>query len=122
MDRPFRLIIAGGRDFNNYGRLVQVMEQSSTEPIHAGNLIIVSGLAKGADLLGYQYAIAKGLDVCGFAANWNAHGKAAGFIRNKEMGNFADGLYAFWDSQSRGTKHMIDYMNSLGKPVRIINY
>ena len=34
----------------------------------------------------------------------------------------ADGLLAFWDGQSRGTKQMIEYMRSLNKPVHIIHY
>ena len=36
------------------------------------------------------------------------------------MGDFADILLAIWDGKSRGTKQMIDYMKSLGKPVHVV--
>lgn len=41
-------------------------------------------------------------------ANWEKHGKSAGYKRNQEMANVSTHLIAFWDGKSRGTKHMID--------------
>jgi len=38
------------------------------------------------------------------------------------MGQFADGVLAFWDGQSKGTKNMIDYMTNLKKLVMVVNY
>ena len=57
-----------------------------------------------------------------FEADWGTHGKKAGILRNIEMGDYADALIAFHDSESKGTKHMIEYMKSLGKPVRVVRY
>ena len=41
-------------------------------------------------------------------ADWEKHGKSAGYKRNQEMANVSTHLIAFWDGKSRGTKHMID--------------
>ncbi len=55
-----------------------------------------------------------------FKADWDAHGKAAGPIRNKTMIDKADGLIAFWDGKSRGTKNCIECATDKGIPVLII--
>jgi hypothetical protein len=38
------------------------------------------------------------------------------------MAEYADGLIAFWDGKSKGTKHMIDIANKMGLKVRVIRY
>jgi hypothetical protein len=43
-------------------------------------------------------------------------------MRNAEMAQFADGLLAFWDGESRGTDNMIQQMKRLGKPVKVVRY
>lgn len=57
-----------------------------------------------------------------FKADWDKHGKAAGFKRNTEMAKYADALIAFWDGKSKGTKHMIDTAKSHNLKVRVIAY
>jgi hypothetical protein len=64
-------------------------------------------MAKGADALGEQWAIANWCPIKEFPADWDAHGKAAGYIRNEAMAKVADVLVAFWDGKSRGTTSMI---------------
>lgn len=120
--KEFKLIVAGGRDFNDYALLHKELE----ELIMEGDLknlavSIVSGMARGADALGARYARAEGIKLYEAPADWNKHGKSAGFKRNAEMGEMADGLLAFWNG-SAGTKHMIDFMEKLGKPVAIVRY
>lgn len=56
----------------------------------------------------YIYCLMSANDPKVFEADWNKHGKAAGPIRNKEMVSESDGLIAFWDGKSRGTKNAID--------------
>jgi len=43
---------------------------------------LVSGGAKGADTLAERFAKELGIDCEVFLADWNKHGKAAGFIHN----------------------------------------
>lgn len=112
------IIIAGGRDFNDYKLLCEKLDFlfQNIKPV------IVCGEAKGADSLGRRYAKEHGLEILSFPAEWNKYGKSAGYRRNEEMGKAADGLVAFWDGKSKGTKHMIDYMHKLGKKVKIVTY
>lgn len=80
---------------------------------------IVSGGASGADSCGERWASVHELPVKTFLPDWNQHGKSAGIVRNVEMALYADALVAFWDGQSRGTKHMIDYANKQGLKVKV---
>lgn len=114
-----KVIIAGGRDFKDYNRLKEVCDKILS---NQNDIEIVSGTAGGADTLGERYAQEKGYEVKKFPAKWNEYGKKAGYLRNQEMGDYADGLIAFWDGQSKGTKHMIDIANKNGLKVRVISY
>ena len=114
-----KIIIAGGRDFNDYDTL-----QSYCDSMLANQetVEIVSGTAKGADKLGERYAKDRGHKLTLFPADWNNLGKSAGYIRNKQMAEYADALIAFWDKRSKGTKHMIDLATKMGLKIRIVNY
>lgn len=114
-----KIIIAGGRDFNDYKLLSEscdyfLQNQSEIE--------IVSGTANGADKLGEQYGEEKGHQIKKFPANWDKYGKSAGFKRNIEMADYADALIAFWDGKSKGTSHMINEAKNKNLKVRIIKY
>ena len=113
------VIIAGGRDFNDYGLLQEKCDMFLSQQ---RDVTIISGRAKGADKLGERYACKRNLRLRGMPADWETYGKYAGFRRNEEMAKVADALIAFWDGKSKGTKHMIDTMKKLGKPVRIVMY
>ena len=99
------MIIAGGRDFQDYSLLQRSMDVYLSD-VH-DEILIISGRAKGADSLGERYADERGYAVKAYPADWHQYGKAAGFIRNEEMAKNADALIAFWNGQSRGTEHMI---------------
>ena len=116
----FRVIIAGGRDFQDYPLLCQTMDRLLTN-IH-DEIVIVCGKARGADSLGEQYAKDRGYTIHSFPADWKKYGRSAGFVRNKEMVKNADALVAFWDGQSHGTKHMIELAYQQEIKVRIKRY
>ena len=120
--QEFKLIVAGGRDFNDYRLAHQAIMALAENEYKDFGVSIVSGMARGADSLGTRFARMNQVVLHPFPADWNQYGKRAGFIRNKQMGDFADGLLAFWDGESRGTKQMIEYMQSLNKPVHIVRY
>lgn len=109
-----RTIIAGSRTITSYELIPQVA-QYSEYPITE----VVSGGATGVDSLGEKFAKDNGIDLVIFPANWNKYFKRAGYIRNQKMANYAECLIAIWDGSSKGTKHMIDIMEALGKPVYI---
>lgn len=83
---------------------------------------IVSGTCKGGDKFGEWFAEQCSIPVTKFPANWSEYGKRAGYIRNKQMAEYATHLIAIWDGKSKGTKHMIDLANAIGMPVRVIRY
>ena len=118
----YKLIVAGSRGFNDYELLCRVLVAMGDVEFADHNVSIVSGMARGADQLAVRFAVTHDIKLYKFPANWDGLGKRAGFIRNTQMGNFADGLLAFWDGQSNGTKHMVDYMHQLKKPVHLIKY
>ena len=117
-----KLIVAGGRDFVNTQVMITVLmdlvEKDKIDP----NPELVCGMARGADMLAYSLWANHNMKIHTFPADWKTHPRSAGYIRNAEMGNFADVLVAFWDGKSRGTKHMIDIMQRLNKPVYIVRY
>jgi ABC-type enterochelin transport system substrate-binding protein len=114
-----KVIIAGGRNFNDYNKL---RESCDNILVNQKDVEIVSGTAAGADTLGERYAQEKGYEVKKFPAQWDLYGKSAGYKRNQQMAEYADGLIAFWDGKSRGTKHMIDIATNKGLKVRVIRY
>jgi hypothetical protein len=119
----YKLIVAGGRDYYRYDIVSSYLRLiKSSCDIMDRELVIVCGMANGADSLGLRYADNYGLKVLKYPADWNKYGKKAGYIRNKEMGEVADSALVFWDGKSRGSKLMIDIMKNLGKPVIVISY
>jgi hypothetical protein len=111
-----KVIVAGGRDYADFEHVTAVLKS------HSEITEVVSGLARGADMMGWNYAFSNDIPIEEFPADWEHNGKAAGILRNKEMGDYAEALIAFWDGKSKGTKHMIDYMKSLNKPVTVYPY
>lgn len=119
MGSVFRVIIAGGRDFNDYGLLERKMDHLLSKI--SSQIIVICGKARGADTLGEQYAKSRNYQIAYYPADWSM-GKTAGYIRNLEMAENADALVAFWDGKSRGTKHMIDTAHNKNLKVRVIRY
>lgn len=120
MPNEYKLIVAGGRDFDDY----KLLSKSIWSFANATDdeISIISGMAKGADSMAAYWARENNVMLYEYPANWNGLGKKAGFIRNTEMGKAADGALIFWDGKSRGTEHMIKFMEQLKKPVIIVNY
>ena len=98
-----RVIVAGSREIRDID-LVFFAMASSKFPIRT----VISGGARGVDTLGEQIAKKYNINLEIYPADWNTHGKSAGYKRNELMASKAEGLVAIWDGQSRGTKHMID--------------
>ena len=92
-----------------------------------GSIKIISGTCRGADQLGEKFALDNRIELERFPADWGKFGRRAGYIRNVEMAKYASGfsngiLIAFWDGNSKGTKHMIDIAKKHGLAVHVINY
>ena len=118
----FRVIIAGGRDFTDYNLLRSTMDALLRNKLRKEKIVVICGMAKGADMLGARYAKERGYHVRYFPAEWDKLGKCAGIIRNEEMAQNADALVAFWDGSSHGTKNMIETAERYNLAVRIKRY
>ena len=120
--QTFKVIVAGGREFNDYGLLCQICDRMLSQKHQTHDIVIISGTARGADTLGERYAQERGYAVEQYPADWQREGKAAGFIRNAQMASVADALIAFWDGQSRGTAHMIELARKHKLQVRVVPF
>jgi hypothetical protein len=115
------VIIAGTRGFKDMDVLSAALVESGWR---IGVTEIVSGgEPTGVDRLGELIAPSIGARVTRFPADWAAHGRAAGPIRNEAMGRYAaekgGRLLALWDGQSKGTASMLSVAKRLKIPTFI---
>ncbi|MFW5847609.1 MAG: DUF2493 domain-containing protein [bacterium] len=114
MDNDFiKIAVVGSRTFNNYNFLCEILNKYKENIF-----LIVSGGAKGADSLGEKWANENNIKTLIIRPDWEKHGRAAGFIRNKDIVDESDIVIAFWNQTSKGTKNTIDYaikQNKLGE-------
>lgn len=118
----YRIIVAGGREFNKYRLLEKTLNKLLKEKSKTHNIIIVSGTAKGADTLGETYATRKKYQIEQFRANWNKYGNFAGILRNEDIAKVANACVCFWDGKSTGTKSMIELAKKYKLQVRVVIY
>lgn len=98
-----KVIIAGSREIQNYGFVLEAIEEAGF-PLTE----VVSGTANGIDRLGERYANENHIPIAYYPADWDKYGKSAGYRRNIEMANYAEGLIAVWNRKSKGTASMIE--------------
>lgn len=102
-----KVIIAGSRNCNSYLIVCKAIIASNYD-VNYGITEIVSGMARGVDLLGKEYGDRFDIPVIPFHADWDGpYKKLAGFVRNEEMAKYATHLIAIWDGVSSGTADMI---------------
>lgn len=122
----YNIIIAGSRDFSDYAIVKKSLKKFLISKQTTDKPTIICGMARGADMLGYRLAKEFKLPLKEFPADWDRFGKRAGYIRNDQMAKYAQEhgngvLFAFWDGQSRGTKHMIDLAKKYKLEIHIFN-
>ena len=132
-----KLIIAGGRDFNDLKFMFDELEKL---PWIAEVTLVAYGEAPGADTLGKEWADLNGIPTKAFPALWDdltvphcvvrtradgtKYNLLAGFNRNQAMADYIGpegSLAAFWDMKSTGTKDMIARANKQNSQVVVIN-
>jgi len=108
--------IVGSRDFPDAEAKVTAYVQHLPD-----GTTVVSGGASGPDTYAERAARARGLQVMIFAAQWDKHGRSAGYIRNKLIVGAADRVVAFYNGTSKGTALTIDLARKARKPVEVIS-
>lgn len=128
-----RVIVTGSRDWTDryavYRALAGVCDEFGLwlPPCNYGNrlpsrrLVVVHGACPtGADAHADDWCLSEWLPAERHPADWEKHGKAAGFLRNKEMVALgADVVLAFQRKASRGTQHTINLARKAGIEVRV---
>lgn len=97
-----RLIVCGGRGYSDEATVFAALDH-----VHAKRRIslVIQGGAPGADALAKRWAAERGVECIEVRADWTAHGRTAGPIRNgKMLGMRPDGVVAF--PGGRGTEDM----------------
>jgi YspA, cpYpsA-related SLOG family len=117
-----RILVCGSRTWSDIEAIRTVLD---TRP--DTGVVLIHGGARGADRLAGQYAAERGWPVESYPADWNRHGKAAGFIRNQRMideGRSTE-VVAFTDKplhESRGTADMVRRSRRSGIPVFVAEW
>ncbi|MCI9235526.1 hypothetical protein [Anaerotruncus sp. 1XD42-93] len=109
-----RIAIVGSRDVKGFTleRMLPHIPPEATE--------LVSGGAYGIDQMAEQAAQILGLPIRIFRPDYKTNGRLAPLVRNRQIVEYADQIYAFWDNQSRGTAYTLKLCIEQDKPFRII--
>jgi hypothetical protein len=122
-----KVIIAGSRRFPSldineykdwgihYNKVYPILETLILES-KLEITAVVSGKCWGMDELGELWAKNNNISVLSYPADWKKYSRAAGPIRNAQMGEVGDALICICTFGSRGSNNMIDIMKKLGKP------
>lgn len=110
-----RIIVCGGRDYNNKERLYEVLNEFL--PIK-DEITILQGEADGADKLAKLWAEENGVACIPFAADWDKYHRPgrknpAGPIRNRQMFDSGCDLVIAFPGKT-GTPDMCAYAASKG--------
>lgn len=121
-----RYIFCGSRSLVRHDRAMWYLLTGLRVDLNVSpsNITIVHGDAPGADKQAARMAADLHFRVEAYHADWDAYGKAAGPLRNKEMLDAgADAVFAFVDKplvESRGTANMVKIAREAGIPVVVI--
>jgi hypothetical protein len=103
-----KVIICGDRHWDKYDSILDVVKRLKAK---YDEVTVIQGECEGADLLAKKAAIACGIPVKGYPAEWKKYGKAAGPLRNQQMidSEKPDMIIAFHANieRSKGTRDMV---------------
>lgn len=118
----YKIAIVGSRGYNNKAECFGILNKFLSRFDSDQEISFVSGGADGADSLAKQYADNNNIDIEEITPEWDKYGKAAGYARNKNIWKHADFGIAFWDGESKGTRHSFDISKKLYKILIVYNY
>ena len=99
------------------------MKEFIKEHIDVKNIsCVVSGGAKGADSLGSAFATEHDIEIKVYKPDWARYGRGAGMIRNAQIIEESDVVFACWDGMSKGTKNSINMSIKKGKELHVYRY
>ena len=115
-----KIAIVGGRDFNDYDLLKTEVMNYIVDKAHFETL--VSGGAKGADALAERLAAEFCIPIQLYKPDYKRFGRAATLVRNTEIVEHSDVIFAFWNGSSKGTLDSINKAKKMKKKLFVVNY
>ena len=118
-----RIAVIGTRTFRDWPRFMRELDKKIAEISNArgsGNVVLVSGGAEGPDQMARRYSQQNRLRIVEYTPNFQAHGKGAVIVRNRQIINAAHEVVAFWDGVSRGTSMTLALARQKEMPVHIV--
>lgn len=121
--KEFRVLVCGGRDYDNRERLFRVLDQALQAATLAGkSFTLIHGGCRGADTLAHVWATERQITIQGgdirvYEADWERYKKAAGPIRNKLMLTSEHPHVIIACKGGNGTAHMMKIGREAGVPV-----
>lgn len=114
-----RVLVTGSRTWEDADTIYWTFRNWWEEAGRPQKPILVSGhCPRGADALAEYIWQRNGWPVELHPADWNRHGKSAGFVRNEQMVlSKPDILFAFIHNNSKGATHTLRLARSHGIPV-----
>lgn len=118
-----KVLICGSRTVA--GQAMQDRVFAALDRLHESSPVteVIAGGARGADSIGAAWAKVNRLPLEVVPADWDRHGRSAGFKRNLLMLDMApDLVVAFVDkplASSRGTAHTVGTATTRGIPTRV---
>lgn len=106
-----RVLVCGGRDFNDEELLCKTLDEYDLARTFTG---LIHGGASGADWMAGRWAANAGIPASSYPAEWGKHGYGAGPKRNRQMlrEGRPDLVIAF--PGGRGTANMVAQARAAG--------
>lgn len=107
--------VVGSREFGNYAQMDKILKE-----VVAEDDTLVSGGAAGADSMAQRWAKENGKRILIIYPYYGRHKRGAAFVRNKEIVDESDVVYAFYQKGRfgmGGTANTVMWARKLDKPV-----
>lgn len=76
---------------------------------------VISGGAIGVDSIARDWAKQNDIEYIEYNPNYKTFGRKAPLVRDEQMVNACDIVFAFWDLKSKGTEYTLKYAQSIGR-------
>lgn len=113
-----RVLVCGGRDYVDSSTVWGALDALRRKHDH---LIVIQGGAHGADQIAREWCMKRQISFVTVEAEWEAHGLAAGPIRNQKMLDlYKPGIVMAFPG-GRGTADMVRRAEAAGVPIERVS-
>lgn len=119
-DYLWPILVCGGRDYADPGKVYRFMDGICD--LYGGDIVLITGAARGADLIAEDWAKSRQQVYVGFPAQWDRDPtrKKAGMERNAEMAAISQAAAVVVFRGGRGTLGMLSLARNMEDPVPFI--